>query len=84
MLSDVTIMILSVFMPILSIFCFIKGYNIGAKETKKPEIKVETPKQMLERHREDKANEQKRRKRQILLENIDAFDGTSKGQKEFK
>ena len=36
MLSNLTILILAVMTPILSVFCFIKGYNIGAKETGKP------------------------------------------------
>lgn len=84
MLSDITILILAVLTPILSVFCFIKGYNIGARETKKPEIKIETPKEVVRRKKTEKEADEKRRRAEILLSNIDVFDGTSKGQKEFR
>lgn len=84
MLSDITILILAVLTPILSVFCFIKGYNIGARETRKPEIKVETPKQAVKRRKTEKEAEAKRIHAETLLANIDAFDGTSRGQKEFR
>lgn len=82
MLSDITIMILAVMTPILSVFCFIKGYNIGARETRKPEIKVETPKQKIERAKENKKAAENRSRLNTLLENIENYDGSSKGQKE--
>lgn len=82
MLSDITIMILSVLTPILSVFCFIKGYNIGARETNKPEIKLETPMQKIERAKENKKAAEKRSRLNTLLENIENYDGSSKGQKE--
>nr|DAD84143.1 MAG TPA: hypothetical protein [Podoviridae sp. ctoqT5] len=82
MLSNLTILILAVMTPILSVFCFIKGYNIGAKETGKPEIKVETPKQKIERAKENKKAAENRRRLNTLLENIENYDGSSKGQKE--
>lgn len=84
MLSDITIMILAVMTPVMSAFCFIKGYNIGAKETKKPEIKIETPKEKIEKRKTSKEAEAKRRKMTNLLANIEAYDGTSKGQKELE
>lgn len=82
MLSNLTILILAVMTPILSVFCFIKGYNIGAKETGKPEIKVETPKQKIERAKENKKAAENRSRLNTLLENIENYDGSSKGQKE--
>ena len=82
MLSDITIMILAVMTPILSVFCFIKGYNIGARETRKPEIKVETPKQKIERAKENKKAAENRSRLNTLLENIENYDGSSKGQRE--
>nr|DAN99603.1 MAG TPA: hypothetical protein [Caudoviricetes sp.] len=82
MLSDITILILAVLTPILSVFCFIKGYNIGARETNKPEIKLETPMQKIERAKENKKAEEKRSRLNTLLENIENYDGSSKGQKE--
>jgi hypothetical protein len=82
MLSDITIMVLAVLTPILSVFCFIKGYNIGARETNKPEIKLETPMQKIERAKENKKAAEKRSRLNTLLENIENYDGSSKGQKE--
>lgn len=82
MLSDITIMILAVLTPILSVFCFINGYNIGARETRKPEIKLETPMQKIERAKENKKAAEKRSRLNTLLENIENYDGSSKGQKE--
>lgn len=82
MLSDITILILAVLTPILSVFCFIKGYNIGARETNKPEIKIETPIQKIERAKENKKAAEKRSRLNTLLENIENYDGSSKGQKE--
>jgi hypothetical protein len=82
MLSDITILILAVLTPILSVFCFIKGYNIGARETRKPEIKLETPMQKIERAKENKKAAEKRSRLNTLLENIENYDGSSKGQKE--
>ena len=82
MLSDITILILAGLTPILSVFCFIKGYNIGARETNKPEIKLETPMQKIERAKENKKAAEKRSRLNTLLENIENYDGSSKGQKE--
>lgn len=82
MLSNLTILILAVMTPILSVFCFIKGYNIGAKETGKPEIKVETPRQKIKKAKENKEAEKKRKYYSTLYENVSNYDGTSKGQKE--
>jgi hypothetical protein len=82
MLSDITILILAVLTPILSVFCFIKGYNIGARETNKPEIKLETPKQKIKKAKENKEAEKKRKYYSTLYENVNNYDGSSKGQKE--
>lgn len=82
MLSDITILILAVLTPILSVFCFIKGYNIGARETRKPEIKLETPMQKIKKAKENKKAAEKRSRLNTLLENIENYDGSSKGQKE--
>lgn len=82
MLSDITIMILAVLTPILSVFCFIKGYNIGAKETRKPEIKIETPIQKIAKIKEKKEAAKKRKYYNTLIENIENHDGFGVGQKE--
>lgn len=82
MLSNITILILSVMMPILGIFCFIKGYNIGAKETRKPEIKVESPRKAIARRKKESESEAKIRRQQLILQNIENYHGDSTGQKE--
>lgn len=82
MLSDITILILAVMTPILSVFCFIKGYNIGARETHKPEIKIETPMQKITKIKENKEAAEKRKYYSTLLENIENHDGFGIGQKE--
>lgn len=82
MLSNITVLILAVFCCIWGAFCFIKGYNMGAKEAKKPEIKVETPKRKIEKAKTNKKLAEKQRKVNTLLENIDKYDGSSIGQKE--
>ena len=82
MLSDIAILILAVLTPILSVFCFIKGYNIGAKETRKPEIKIETPIQKSAKIKEDKEAAKKRKYYNTLIENIENHDGFGVGQKE--
>jgi hypothetical protein len=81
-LSNITILVLAIFCPIWGGFCFIKGYNLGAKETKKPEIKVESPKKKIEKAKTDKKMAEKQKKLNTLFENIDAYDGSSIGQKE--
>lgn len=84
MLSDITILILALMTPILSVFCFIKGYNIGAREQKKPEIKIETPKQAIENRKKGKEAEAKYKRFQSILDNIENYQGDSIGQKEIK
>lgn len=84
MLSDITILILSVLAPILGVFCFIQGYNIGAKETNKAEIKVETPKKKIDKRKKKKEAEERMRKAKILYENIENYHGDSVGQKEIR
>ena len=69
------VIILSFLMPILSIWCFIKGYNL--KADKLGEKRIETPKMPQKRPKTNKEYA-------TLMCNIDAFDGTAQGQKEFK
>lgn len=69
------VIILSFLMPILSVWCFIKGYNL--KADKLGEKRIETPKMPRKKSMQDKEYA-------TLMSNIDAFDGTEQGQKEFK
>ena len=67
--------ILCILCPLVGVFCFVKGYNLKAekldeKPIRLPSLPKETP----------KADE----RLQTLMANIDAYDGTGKGQVEIK
>ena len=69
----ITVVILALACPILAVFSFVKGYNMKAEKVAEKPLKVlpEAPK------KEPKGDP----KLMTLLENIDAYDGTGKGQK---
>lgn len=69
------VIVLSFLMPILSVWCFIKGYNL--KADKLGEKPIQSRRAI---HKTPKENKELK----TLLGNIEAFDGTSNGQKEFK
>ena len=71
----ITVIILAISCPLVGVFCFIKGYNLKAEKLgetviKPPILKSEEP-EVDERL-------------QTLLHNIDAYDGSPKGQVEIK
>jgi hypothetical protein len=59
-------------MPLVGVLCFVKGYNLKAEKLCEKPIKAPVIKDEPEA---DKSLE-------ILLHNIDAYDGTDKGQVE--
>lgn len=66
---------LAVLMPIVGIACFIEGYNLKAEKTGEKPIKKEfIPK------KQPKGNPEI----ETLLHNINQYDGTSNGQREFE
>ena len=64
--------ILSISIPLVGVLCFVKGYNLKAEKLGEKPIKAPVIKDEPEA---DKSLE-------ILLHNIDAYDGTDKGQVE--
>lgn len=71
----ITVILLAISCPLVGVFCFIKGYNLKAEKLgetviKPPILKSEEP-EVDERL-------------QTLLHNIDAYDGSPKGQVEIK
>ena len=68
----ITCVILAISCPIIAIFAFIKGYNLKAEKVAEKPIKV------LPEHKEEPKGDPKL---MTLLANIDAYDGTGKGQK---
>ena len=69
----------------LNVVCFFVGAKVGqtvasGKDIEVPAIK--SPLEMVKDHQEKKAYEREQNKINTLLANIDAYDGTSIGQKE--
>ena len=64
--------ILSISCPLVGVFCFIKGYNLKAEKLSEKPIKLPSRTEVPE------VDE----RLQTLLNNIDAYDGTEKGQVE--
>jgi len=66
--------ILCVSCPLVGVFCFVKGYNLKAEKLAEKPIRISLPKESPE------VDE----RLQTLMANIDAYDGTGKGQVEIK
>lgn len=73
----VAVIFLSIACPFMCTWCFIKGYNTIAIKTGEKTVKVKTPNKQVKQS--DSSLEA-----EILLANIERYDGTSEGQKEFK
>jgi hypothetical protein len=69
------VLILSFLMPVACYLSFVKGYNVNA--VKVGERPLDTPKII---HKRAKENAELK----TILDNIDAYDGTANGQKEFR
>jgi hypothetical protein len=68
----------------LNIACFFIGAKLGQKVAKDEPIETPNlnPVQMIQAHREKKQAEREKKRIDIIMANIDAYDGTSKGQQE--
>jgi hypothetical protein len=68
----------------LNILCFFAGAKIGQAVEKGKDIEVPTinPVKIAKEHKSKKAAESEQNKIKTLLENVDAYDGTSIGQKD--
>jgi hypothetical protein len=68
----------------LNIACFFIGAKIGQTVAKGETIETPNvnPVQMIQAHREKKQAEREKKRIDTILENIDAYDGTSAGQKD--
>ena len=67
--------------------CFILGAKVGQKvvrgeEVETPKISALNPLKMYEEHKEKEAAKKEREKLEIILENIEKYDGTEKGQED--
>ena len=67
--------------------CFILGAKVGQKvvrgeEIKTPQISALNPLKMYEEHKEKEAVKQEINKLEIILNNIEKYDGTERGQED--
>lgn len=80
--------ILGVLMALSFIFAVvievIIGYKLLSMESKSEpqKVKIVAPRKSLFRRKEDKKKEQEIKRMETLMANIDAYDGTSSGQKD--
>ena len=71
-------------MGLTNIACFIIGVNVRQKVDKGEEVKLPTvnPMETVRAHQERKEAEKEKNRVDAILRNIDAYDGTSRGQEE--
>lgn len=71
--------IVLVIMPFFAVWCFYAGYKLGKKE-QIPIPKVESPKVKAERRKRSKEQEEQLRRTNILMRNLENYNGSSEGQ----
>ena len=65
-----------------NILCFMVGAKVGQKVTKNEEVELPSPMKAIREHQSRKEAEQEQRRNDIIMENIERYDGTPNGQKE--
>lgn len=66
-------------MPFFCVWCFYAGFKLGKTE-RMPEVKIESPKAKAEKRKRSKEQEEQLRRTNILMKNLENYDGSSKGQ----
>ena len=76
--------LLLLIVSISNIVCFIVGAKIGQKVDKGESIELPSinPMEAIREHQNRREEERERERVETILENIEAYDGTSNGQKE--
>ena len=71
-------------MGITNIACFMIGVNVRQKVDKGEEVKLPSvnPMEAVRAHQERKALEMEQDRIDTIMRNIDAYDGTSRGQED--
>ena len=71
---------------LLNILCFIVGAKVGQAVVKGEKVEMPNinPLKAVKKSQVQKAVEQEQKKRNIILQNIECYDGTSKGQKDVR
>lgn len=69
---------------ILNIVCFFIGAKVGQKVVKGEELKLPNvnPMKIYQEHQEHKEAEKEKNKLDIILKNIERYDGTESGQED--
>ena len=82
----VGMMLMLLVMGVLMLFSFLIGARTAQKAHKGEEIKLPSinPIEMFEKHEEQRMIEQAEYERNLMLENINNYNGTGLGQKEIK
>ena len=65
-----------------NILCFTIGAKIGQKVINEEPITLPNPVKAVENYRTEREYKEEQRKLEIMLENINNYDGTSLGQKD--
>lgn len=80
----ILVLITSISISIANIICFFLGAKIGQKVINNEPIKMEikSPIQKIKEHENKKEIEKQQEIEEIILHNIDVYDGTSLGQKD--
>lgn len=73
---------IAIIMCIANIVCFITGAKIGQFAAQNKEIKLPNPINALEEYREKLEERKEREREDIMLENINNYDGTGMGQQD--
>lgn len=66
-------------MPFFCVWCFYAGFKLGKTE-RMPEVKIESPKAKAEKRKRSKAQEEQLQRMNVLMKNLENYDGSSKGQ----
>ena len=62
--------------------CFLMGAKVGQKVVKGEPVELPNPVKAIEKHQAEKEAKYEQSKREIILRNIENYDGTAYGQTE--
>lgn len=69
-------------MGITNIMCFLIGAKVGQAVTNGKEVELPNPVKAIKEHQEHKKARIEQEKADVILQNIESYNGTSAGQKE--
>ena len=76
--------LLLLIMGVVNVLCFIVGAKVGQKAAKGEEIELPSvnPLKAVREHQDKRMAEMEQDKVEAILRNLEAYDGTSNGQKD--